>query len=223
MNPVYAKDRARLLREDLAKAGFGVPHSLALELIAHQQGFRDWNTLTANDEALIPIRPHLERDTYEHVSTAMTLGDLRTVIGGHPDETPVLVSQPEAPGSTTSSSIPAESAAVRPSLQHDRRPALVLHGNFQPGRYLVPRRLTIVLSGLPVGGGSVIGAVIDNVRASVDGLGFRGEQWMSNDDETGVVTWQFHAHAELPLSSVEGTVRRVVRRHDPGGWVLTFE
>lgn len=38
---------ARLLREDLAAAGFAVPHGLALELVAHQFGSRDWTVLAA--------------------------------------------------------------------------------------------------------------------------------------------------------------------------------
>jgi catechol 2,3-dioxygenase-like lactoylglutathione lyase family enzyme len=42
-----AKKLAKLLREDLAAAGFAVPHSLALELIAHQVGAKDWNVLAA--------------------------------------------------------------------------------------------------------------------------------------------------------------------------------
>jgi catechol 2,3-dioxygenase-like lactoylglutathione lyase family enzyme len=41
------KKLARRLRDDLATAGFDIPHSLALELVAHQAGARDWNTLAA--------------------------------------------------------------------------------------------------------------------------------------------------------------------------------
>jgi catechol 2,3-dioxygenase-like lactoylglutathione lyase family enzyme len=43
----HAKKLAKLLREDLAAAGVEIPHSLALELIAHQFGARDWNVLAA--------------------------------------------------------------------------------------------------------------------------------------------------------------------------------
>ena len=42
-----AKRLAKLLREDLARAGIEIPHSLALELIAHQLGAKDWNVLAA--------------------------------------------------------------------------------------------------------------------------------------------------------------------------------
>jgi len=41
----HAKKLAKLLREDLATAGIEIPHSLALELIAHQFGAKDWNVL----------------------------------------------------------------------------------------------------------------------------------------------------------------------------------
>jgi catechol 2,3-dioxygenase-like lactoylglutathione lyase family enzyme len=43
----HAKKLARRLREDLAAAGIEIPHSLALELIAHQLGTKDWNVLAA--------------------------------------------------------------------------------------------------------------------------------------------------------------------------------
>lgn len=42
-----AKKQARRLRSDLAAAGFDVPHGLALELVAHLHGARDWNTFAA--------------------------------------------------------------------------------------------------------------------------------------------------------------------------------
>jgi hypothetical protein len=46
--PERAKKLAKLLRDDLAAAGFAIPHSLALELIAHQLGTKDWNVLVAS-------------------------------------------------------------------------------------------------------------------------------------------------------------------------------
>ena len=42
-----AKRLAKLLRADLAAAGVNIPHSLALELVAHQTGAKDWNVLAA--------------------------------------------------------------------------------------------------------------------------------------------------------------------------------
>ncbi|WP_432563051.1 glyoxalase superfamily protein [Kineococcus sp. SYSU DK003] len=55
-----AKDLAKLLRSDLTTAGIDVPHSLALELIAHQHGVRDRNTLAATANAhtaAAPVQP----------------------------------------------------------------------------------------------------------------------------------------------------------------------
>ena len=41
------KTLAKQLRAELGDAGFDIPHSLALELIAHQVGAKDWNVLAA--------------------------------------------------------------------------------------------------------------------------------------------------------------------------------
>jgi catechol 2,3-dioxygenase-like lactoylglutathione lyase family enzyme len=41
------KDQARRLRADLVDRGVDLTHSEALELVAHQHGARDWNTLAA--------------------------------------------------------------------------------------------------------------------------------------------------------------------------------
>ncbi|WP_194895493.1 glyoxalase superfamily protein [Catenulispora pinisilvae] len=42
-----AKALAKILREELAVAGFDIPHSLALEVVSHQVGAKDWNVLAA--------------------------------------------------------------------------------------------------------------------------------------------------------------------------------
>ena len=42
-----AKTAARILRVDLRAAGLELSHSAALELVAHQLGFPDWNTASA--------------------------------------------------------------------------------------------------------------------------------------------------------------------------------
>ncbi|MEQ5872545.1 hypothetical protein J4E08_22035 [Sagittula sp. NFXS13] len=42
-----AKAQARALREGLATQGTAISHSQALELVARQNGARDWNTLQA--------------------------------------------------------------------------------------------------------------------------------------------------------------------------------
>ena len=41
------KAQARRLRDDLSAEGHLVGHSRSLELVAHQHGYRDWNTLHA--------------------------------------------------------------------------------------------------------------------------------------------------------------------------------
>jgi catechol 2,3-dioxygenase-like lactoylglutathione lyase family enzyme len=48
--PARAKSLAQLLRSDLRAAGLDVSHALALELVAHQHGARDWNTLAARPD-----------------------------------------------------------------------------------------------------------------------------------------------------------------------------
>jgi hypothetical protein len=56
----HAKKLARLLREELATAGIEIPHSLALELIAHQLGTKDWNVLAAlTSRAGSPVAPDI--------------------------------------------------------------------------------------------------------------------------------------------------------------------
>jgi catechol 2,3-dioxygenase-like lactoylglutathione lyase family enzyme len=47
MNDEQYKKMARRLRTDLADSGVAVSHSRALEIVAHQHGARDWNTLAA--------------------------------------------------------------------------------------------------------------------------------------------------------------------------------
>lgn len=50
------KDQARRLRATMADGGTALSHSAALEAIARQWGYRDWNTLSAAapDEVAIP-------------------------------------------------------------------------------------------------------------------------------------------------------------------------
>lgn len=42
-----AKDQAKRLRKKMTEDGTPVGHAKSLELIAHQHGFRDWNTMFA--------------------------------------------------------------------------------------------------------------------------------------------------------------------------------
>jgi hypothetical protein len=49
------KSEAKALREERAKAGTPIGHSAALEAVAHQHGYRDWNTAAA----ALPDRIHV--------------------------------------------------------------------------------------------------------------------------------------------------------------------
>ena len=51
------KDQARRLRKRFADDGQAIGHARALELIAAQYGFRDWNTLYAKVGNLPPFNP----------------------------------------------------------------------------------------------------------------------------------------------------------------------
>ncbi len=42
-----AKDQAKRLRKKMTEDGASIGHAKSLELIAHQHGFRDWNTMFA--------------------------------------------------------------------------------------------------------------------------------------------------------------------------------
>ena len=86
-----AKDLAKLLRSDLAAAGIDVPHSLALELIAHQHGAKDWNTLAATagaHTAAAPVPPPVHAPAFAPgvpvlrvVSAQVALGFYRDYLG----------------------------------------------------------------------------------------------------------------------------------------------
>ncbi|MCQ0990004.1 glyoxalase superfamily protein [Jiella marina] len=51
------KDQARRLRASLEAEGRPISHCRALELVAHQYGFRDWNTLHARIGNRPPLTP----------------------------------------------------------------------------------------------------------------------------------------------------------------------
>jgi len=52
------KSEARLLREERALAGTPIGHGAALEAVAHQHGYRDWNTAAAAlpDRVNVPVQ-----------------------------------------------------------------------------------------------------------------------------------------------------------------------
>lgn len=51
------KAQAKRLRASLDAAGHGIGHSEALEAVARQHGFRDWNTLSAQARSNLPHPP----------------------------------------------------------------------------------------------------------------------------------------------------------------------
>jgi hypothetical protein len=53
------KDQAKRLRLSLTAGGQDVSHSKALEIIAAQHGFRDWNTLHAAIGNRPPLNPYM--------------------------------------------------------------------------------------------------------------------------------------------------------------------
>ncbi len=59
------KTQARRLRRDMAETGRAISHSQALEMIAHQQGARDWNTLSATVRRNDNKRPFAVGDRVE--------------------------------------------------------------------------------------------------------------------------------------------------------------
>ncbi len=51
------KDQARRLRKSLVDSGRTMGHSQALEAVAHQHGFKDWNTIHAKATNAAPLAP----------------------------------------------------------------------------------------------------------------------------------------------------------------------
>ena len=80
-----AKAQAKRLRTDLAASGTQISHSQSLELVAHQYGCRDWNTIHAalgNRQPGPPITvgqtvggQYLGRDFRGEVLSVRRLGD----------------------------------------------------------------------------------------------------------------------------------------------------
>ena len=61
-----AKSQARALRESLAAQGTTITHARALEVVAHQNGARDWNTLQAKLSAAEPRPFNLNDEVRGH-------------------------------------------------------------------------------------------------------------------------------------------------------------
>lgn len=94
------KQMAKRLRAELATRGISLSHSEALELVAHQHGARDWNTLVARsmpDEAragpaespAVPILRIFDRDKAVEFYVDYLGFHLDWEHGGHADHSPL--------------------------------------------------------------------------------------------------------------------------------------
>lgn len=63
---IEAKSQAKALRASLAAQGTTITHARALELVAHQNGARDWNTLQAKLSRAEPQLFHLNDEVSGH-------------------------------------------------------------------------------------------------------------------------------------------------------------
>ena len=52
------KNQAKAMRQELAREGHNISHSAALETLAKQNGYKDWNTLSAiaSQPSRVPFR-----------------------------------------------------------------------------------------------------------------------------------------------------------------------
>src|SRR5262245_52195107 len=103
------KSMARRLRADLAERGLAVSHSDALELVAHQYGARDWNTLAARppsgDDAsppngygpAVPILRIFDRDKAVEFYVDYLGFRLDWEHGGHADHSPLYAQVSRGP------------------------------------------------------------------------------------------------------------------------------
>jgi catechol 2,3-dioxygenase-like lactoylglutathione lyase family enzyme len=90
------KQMARRLRADLAERGVTLGHSEALELVAHQYGARDWNTLAARNApdqpaegSAVPILRIFDRAKAVEFYVDYLGFHLDWEHGGHADHSPV--------------------------------------------------------------------------------------------------------------------------------------
>lgn len=100
------KQMARRLRDDLADRGVPLSHSEALELVAHQYGARDWNTLAARlpadrvgsgDGPAVPILRIFDRDKAVEFYVAYLGFQLDWEHGGHADHSPLYAQVSRGP------------------------------------------------------------------------------------------------------------------------------
>jgi catechol 2,3-dioxygenase-like lactoylglutathione lyase family enzyme len=101
------KQMATRLRADLAERGVTVSHSQALEIVAHQHGARDWNTLVARPDAspstptgdgsAVPILRIFDRDKALEFYVDYLGFSLDWEHGGHADHSPLYAQVSRGP------------------------------------------------------------------------------------------------------------------------------
>ena len=79
------KTQAKRLRSTLAQQGTPISHSAALETLASQWGFRDWNTLSAAAETATPVWQVGQAVAGQYLGHDFTgrLKSVRQASGGH--------------------------------------------------------------------------------------------------------------------------------------------
>lgn len=79
------KAQAKRLRSSLAQQGNPISHAAALETLATQWGFRDWNTLSAAADSAAPIWQVGQAVAGRYLGHAFTgrLKSVREASGGH--------------------------------------------------------------------------------------------------------------------------------------------
>jgi hypothetical protein len=92
------KDHARRLRSRLERDGSTVSHSKALELVAEQHGFRDWNTLHAAaskkaEEPPVALGRHVAGRYLGQPFTGEVIG-LQTLAGGKRHRVTIAFDEP---------------------------------------------------------------------------------------------------------------------------------
>jgi catechol 2,3-dioxygenase-like lactoylglutathione lyase family enzyme len=100
------KQMAKRLRTDLAERGVAVSHAEALEIVAHQHGVRDWNTLAARpasdpvqggDGPAVPILRIFDRDKAIEFYVDYLGFTLDWEHGGHADHSPLYAQVSRGP------------------------------------------------------------------------------------------------------------------------------
>lgn len=92
-----AKKRAKALRMELAAQGTRITHSAALERVARELGYRDWNTASARLSNRPEFKPALGMRVSGHYLKQPFRGEViaaREMAGGHAHEITIQFDEP---------------------------------------------------------------------------------------------------------------------------------